>query len=197
MSLHNLSVSRLKQAVLQKGYRFFEQGDYNLNLIGIRAADTHANSFNDLLCVAFQQDGRWQLFTFAATTDPGLYWRRNPMNVKGTAVLVPGQYAGAFVLGTHRGYDALTQATPLPVFRDDDLDAEVDTDGAIDRGWHGINLHRAHAQRPSKQVDRWSAGCQVVADPQEFELLISTCKRAAREWGPRFTYTLITEEDLL
>ena len=63
------------------------------------------------------------LLTYDCTTDPGLYYRHNPLNCFGTAVLVPGQYRGAFVLGQHQGlYEALTQGKSLPVYRDDDLD---------------------------------------------------------------------------
>lgn len=197
MNLRDITVDSLRKSVERLGHTFFEHGDYNLNLIGIRAEDKDSNSFNDVICLAYRQYGRWQLLTFAATTDPGVYWRQSPVNVKGTAVLAPGQHKGAFALGKHKGYEALTQATSLPVYRDNDQDAEVDMTGDIDRGWHGINLHRANPLAASIQVDKWSAGCQVIADPHEFDILMSICKRAAREWGPKFTYTLITEGDLL
>ncbi|WP_027859239.1 hypothetical protein [Marinobacterium jannaschii] len=196
MNPRDITIDKLRRSLDGLGHKFFEAGDYNLNLIGIRSSDTDANSFNDLICLAFKQQGHWNLFAFAATTDPGVFWRMSPMNQAGTAVLVLGQHKGAFTLGQHKGYDALTQARSLPVYRDDDCDADVDVTGTIDNGWHGINLHRASPHHTSKQVDRWSAGCQVLADPDEFAMLISICDRAAREWGPKFTYTLIEEGDL-
>ena len=60
----------------------------------------------------------------------------------------------------------------------------------------GINIHRASATRESTQVDKWSAGCQVVANPHEYDLLIAAVKEAIEQWGDGFTYTLINERDL-
>ncbi len=198
MNKSDITVDTLREACARLGYAFFESGDYNLNIIGIRSADASSNSFNDVLCVAFKQSGRWVLLTFDCTTDPGLYYRNNPMNVDGTAVLVPGQHSGAFMLGLHQGkYEALVQSRALPVYRDDDMDSEVDAGGTIDNGWHGINIHRASESHKSKQVDRWSAGCQVVADPHEFDSVIAFCKVAEGRYGKRFTYTLLEERDLV
>lgn len=196
MNTSDITVEMLREACARKGYEFFERGDYNLNIIGIRSEDNESNAFNDVLAIAFKQSGRWILFTFDATTDPGLYYRNNPINAAGTAVLVPDQHRGAFSIGVHKGYAALTQAKALPVYRDDDLDAEVDAVGTIDSGWHGINIHRASAHNRSEVVGRWSAGCQVVADPDEFEMLMALCNKSAELYGNRFTYTLLEEKDL-
>lgn len=144
----------------------------------------------------FKQYGNWQVFTFVATNDLGLFRRLNPMNDTGTEVLVPGQYKGAFSLGLNNGYEALTPARVLPVYRDDDCDVDMDINRAIDNGWHGINLHPANAATTSSQVDKWYASCQVIEDLREFDMQISICKRATREWGPKVTYTLIEEADL-
>ncbi|WP_286237975.1 hypothetical protein [Neptuniibacter halophilus] len=193
----DVTVSVLKHACERKGYQFFERGDYNLNLIGIRSSDLEANSFNDLLCVAFRQKGHWVLFTFDCTTDPGVYWRKHPMNPLGTAVLVPGQYSGAYVLGMHKGrFKALTQSKALPVYRDADLDAEVDLSGTIDNGWHGINIHSRMEGLKSDDIGKWSAGCQVLKNYDEHMLLMQLCEIAQPNWGNRFTYTLLEEGDL-
>lgn len=198
MDKSQITVERLRSSLEALQYRFFERGDFNLNLIGIRAADRHADHFNDLLCIAFKQDGRWLLLCFDCTTDPGLFWRQHPMNVNGTAVLVPGQHRAAFTLGRHKNqYPALTQAQPLPVYRDNNRNGRIDTDTALDLGWHGINIHRAHAVHTSSRVGRWSAGCQVLADATEFEILMALCTRAGKRWGTSFTYTLIDEESLV
>lgn len=197
MDMSLITVEVLRAAMARKGHDFFERGDWNVNLIGVRSADMSSNTFNDVLCVVFKQAEHWQLLTFDMTTDPGQYWREHPMNTLGTAILTTGQHKGAFKLGRHQGrYDALVQAAQLPVYRDNDQDAELDTDTCVDTGWHGINLHRAGATNKSVLVDKWSAGCQVVADPDEFDMLLAICQRAARQWGDSFTYTLIREADL-
>lgn len=188
---------QLQTAMIRKGYRFFDDGDYNLNLIGIRGADTAANTFDDALAVAWRFDGVPHCLVFPATTDPGLFWRTHPANVQGTAIVVPGQYPGLWQLGLHQGkYPALVQRGPVAVYRDNDRDQVLDLDAPIDAGLFGINCHRASAHRQSHQVDKWSAGCQVLANPKDFALLMALCERAAESWGPGFTYTLLEESDL-
>ncbi|MFA0810847.1 hypothetical protein [Microbulbifer epialgicus] len=188
---------KLQTAMIRKGYRFFDEGDFNLNLIGIRTTDNQSNSFNDHLAVAWRFDGVPHCLVFPATTDPGTFWRENPINIKGTAILVPGQYPGLWQLGLHQGkYRALVQRKPARVYRDNNRDSIIDTDAPIDDGLFGINCHRANGTRASQQVDKWSAGCQVLANPFDFGLLIALCDRAAEQWGTTFTYTLLEEADL-
>lgn len=192
-----VTLEQLQLAVTARGYRWFDSGDFNLNLIGIRASDLQSNAFNDLICVAFMQAGQWILLQFDATTDPGIYYRENPADEQGTGFLVEGQHTGAFRIGMHKGYKALVQARALSVYRDDDRDAVLEADASkIDHGWHGCNMHRASEHRESVQVDRWSAMCQVIADPLEFDLLMSVVDLAADQWGNHFTYTLLSERDL-
>ena len=64
-----------------------------------------------------------------------------------------------------------------------------------DTGLHAVNIHRANAHRPSIQVGRWSAGSQVVQDPDQFAFLLMLCDRAKEKFGNNFTYTLLEEED--
>ncbi|WP_444901697.1 hypothetical protein ACJJIG_21205 [Microbulbifer sp. SSSA007] len=188
---------KLQTAMISKGYRFFDEGDFNLNLIGIRTADNQSNSFNDHFAVAWRFDGVPHCLVFPATTDPGTFWRENPINTDGTAILVPGQYPGLWQLGLHRGqYRALVQRKPARVYRDNNRDSVIDMDAPIDDGLFGINCHRASGTRESLRVDKWSAGCQVLANPFDFSLLIALCDRAAEQWGTTFTYTLLDEADL-
>lgn len=194
----DITVDVLRKACERKSYQFFESGDFNLNIIGIRTSDNTANTFNDYLCVAYKQCGHWNLLTLDCTTDPGLYWRNNPMNPLGTAVLVPGQYRGAYMLGLHKDkYKALTQSKSLPVYRDNDYDNDVDFNGMIDNGWHGINIHPRSPSAKSDQIGKWSAGCQVIKDYDEHMLFMSLCEVAQNWYGKRFTYTLLEEGDLL
>lgn len=188
---------QLKQAITGLDYRWFEGGNYNLNLVGVRATDTAANTFNDLFCVAFADAAGPKLFAFPCTTDPGVFYRENPLNVLGTAVVKPGQYPGLWKTGLHKGkYSALIQAAPVTVYRDGNLDDQVDTTGIEETGFFGINCHRAAAGGPSHQVDKWSAGCQVLAYPLDYALLMALVRQAAIRYGDRHTYTLITEGDL-
>jgi len=186
-------------AVKARGGIIFEDpAGYDLNIVGIRSNDTEANTFNDFLTISYRLKDQWVFFAFPATTDPGLYWRRNPMNVSGTAIIVPGQYRGAYSIGRHKGYPALRQTGELAVWRDANKDRVLDMGSEIptEIGHFGCNIHRANSDHASAQVDKWSAGCQVVQDPTHFMFFMELCETAAASFGNSFTYTLITEEDL-
>lgn len=187
----------VRAALEDNGYAVFE-GEYDLNLVGIRSLERKAGRFDDELHCAYLHDGAWVHHAWPCTTDPGSYYLKNPMNEKGTAILVTGQHRGAFRPGLHQGkYPALVQARPLPVWRDKDYDDELDMGGYVDVGWHGIHVHRASASGPSTEVGRWSAGCQVLADARHLEELLGlVSKQAAHGLGETVTYTLLTEADL-
>lgn len=188
----------IKAAIRSKGYVVFgDERGYDLNIFGIRTNDSQSNSFNDLVGVMYLFDNKWNCFYFPATTDPGTYWREHPMNVDGTAILVPGQYRGAYKVGEHKGYPALQQQKPLKVYRDNNKDKVLNMDPAsIKEGMYSINIHRSSHLHPSTQVNKWSAGCQVIQDPLQFEFLISLARKASEIYGNSFTYTLLTEDDL-
>jgi len=188
----------VKAVMRSKDYWVFgnEQRGYDLNLFGIRSKDRTANVFNDVIGVMYLESGGWCSFMFPATTDPGLYWRENPSNVEGVAVLAPGQYLGAYRIGSHRGYPALQQHKPVKVFRDNDRDPLLDLrPSTIREGMYRINIHRASPTSASPFVNRWSAGCQVLADPIHFHFLMSLARKSASIFGNSFTYTLLDEGD--
>jgi hypothetical protein len=193
-----ITIEQLKSAMKNAGHKLFNRGDYNLNLIGIRSRDTKANTFNDLLCVLFKCAGQEVLLMFACTTDPGVYYRNHPLNVNGTAVLVPGQHKNMWQLGRHQGkYPALVQRGEVTVYRDGDKNDELDiTDCIKDTGYFGINCHRASEKGIAENVGRFSAGCQVVQHPNEYAILINLCRLAQEQHGNNFTYTLLTQQQL-
>ena len=178
------------------GYKVFESGAYNVNIIGVRSVDHKANSFDDVIhCVYKDDDGAWVHKSWACTTEPGNYWLENPTNVNGTAILVPGQYRGVWKIDKHQGkYDALCQRNgKVKTYRDSNKDDIIDCDvESITEGFYGINIHKAGAH--STQVDRWSAGCQVFANADDFAEFMDICYKARDKWGNSFSYTLVPEE---
>ena len=194
-----LAKNRVKQIMERKGYKFFEKGDYNLNIIGIRSEVNIANSFDDTLLCIFKKDNKWVFNEYPITTDAGRYWLKNPMNSKGTALLVPNQYRGVYGLRNHLGkYEALCQSWgDVEVYRDDNRDMILDYDpNTIDKGMFGINIHRSNPATQSSVVEKWSAGCQVFKKVKEFNEFIEDCKEASNTWGNKFSYTLLTYKDL-
>jgi len=180
----------VKIACDQHGYKFFENGDYDLNVGGLRTGPHVTNRFDDLGWCIYRKGGVWQTHLWAMTTDPGAPYLEQPMREEGCAILVPDQYRGCWRLGTHRGKPGLVQIKPVKVYRDDDRDGMLNFDPAtIQEGLFGINQHRAGAN--STQVGKWSAGCQVTAADADFEEYLAMCRmqREQRGWES-FSYTL-------
>jgi hypothetical protein len=183
------------QAVQARGYKVFTSGDYNLNITGIRSPERVANAFDDRLCVTYKVDEIWTTETYEITTDPGSPYLLRPINNYGCAVLVPGQYRGAYSIGKHRGqYLALVQTGPVQVYRDDNRDKVLDMDpSTIQTGYFGINIHKRTGE--SDTVNGASAGCQVFRLEAQFDRLMWLAGKQVSERGFKtFTYTLIEEE---
>jgi hypothetical protein len=176
-------------------YVVFERGLYNLNIIGIRTADNSANTFNDRLACVYRDESGWVTREWAITTDPGVYYRENPIgNNTGTAIMKCQQARGAYRLGKHRNlYTALVQVKPVLYWRDSNLDAVLDLTDERE-GRIGLNIHRA-SRHGSEVVDRFSAGCQVFGDPDDYDAFIKLCEKSAELYGNGFTYTLISVGD--
>lgn len=196
--LANITVESLLAAMERCQHKVFT-GELSVNLIAVRHQDTSANTFNDVFCVLYKKSKKWVFEQYKCTTDPGVYYRKNPCNVAGTAVVVPGQTRGLWTFGFHQGkYPALVQNKPVTVFRDANNDECVDTDDkqVKQTGYFGINCHRASANHESKQVDKWSAGCQVFANPDDFDTFMALCRESAMEYGNTFSYTLLEQKQL-
>ena len=170
-----------------------------INIVGVRnTVDLHSNKFNDLICVAYTSDSYGpSVLICEGTTDPGVYWRTNLANVNGTAVLIRGHHKRLWKHGMHQGkYEALVQLSPVTVWRDAGRDEMLDIGEAQQTGMFGINLHRAGEFVTSKLVDKWSAGCQVVASPKQFNQLLMLAKYHGKLFGNVFDYTLLHDVDV-
>jgi hypothetical protein len=180
------------------GYAVFTNGAFNLNLIGVRSNNQVANAFDDQMHVIYKNLAhQWVHQTYAITTDPGAYWLLNPMQPDGTAILVPGQYRGAYMIGTHYDHEALVQwGAPVDIWRDNNRDVIINWDKPMEEeeGWFGINIHRASPYGETIDVGQWSAGCQVFANALEFDHFMKLCKKSRSTWGDKFTYTLLTQD---
>jgi hypothetical protein len=167
---------------------------FELNIIGIRNESTVPNRFDDEIHIFFKNNSKlWIHYIFPATTDPGTYWLKNPMNPQGTAILSQGQYKDAYQVGLHRGkYYALVQRKPVTVLRDYDRNAILDfQNGRPETGMFGVNIHHASVNGTTKTVDNYSAGCQVFANINDFNLFMQLCEKHKQLYGNSFTYTLI------
>lgn len=197
--LEKIKSADFSKILVNKGYAYFTNGKYNLNIIGIRRAGTKVtNQFDDYIVVEYiDMYGIKTRDVFPATTDPGLSSMTKPMSTKGCAILVPGQYRSSWMIGYHKGkYEALVQCKPLKVYRDNDKDNVYDLNSkTIEEGNFGINIHKAGDD--STIVNGWSAGCQVLKRKVNFDKLMKLAHyQFSQGMGARYTYTLINEEDL-
>lgn len=201
MLIEILTPENIKSYFQQNDYIFFEDPKkrLNLNIVGVRRDNQGTNTFDDFLLVVFLADDKMVCHRYPITTDPGKYWLKNPMNPKGTAVLVPGQYRSTWKLGKHQGkYEALVQAKPVKVYRDNSKDEVIDYNNIqtmVDEGYFGINIHRSNPYDQSYAINKWSAGCQVFKRVEDYDKFMYLCKQSAQLYGATFTYTLIDEKE--
>lgn len=195
--MKRLTLDELKERLSRLNYSFFDNNKpYNINIIGVRSKNREANLFDDQLHIAYRdKELRMHHYIFPCTTDPGTNHLFAPLSSKGTAILVPGQYRGVWGLGLHQGkYRALVQIKPVKVYRDANKNNILDFDeSTIEEGVFGINLHRASQWSNLNEVGLYSAGCQVVQNPKDFDFIIKACEVSALYFGNNFTYTLINE----
>jgi hypothetical protein len=187
-------VGRLITALHKKGYKIYRR-PYELNIVGVRSRSVIPNVFDDHLHVFCRNKfGGWDYAVFPITTDPGTFWLRQPMEPQGAAILEQGQYVDVYAIDYHRGqYLALCQRLgAVSVLRDYDRDAVLDfNNGNRFTGWYGINIHHASIHGTTKKVDKYSGGCQVFANIDDFNRFMQACQRHKQLYGNKFTYTLI------
>jgi len=205
----NVGYKPIRDAYKKLGHRFFANGDYNLNIGGIRSENSTSDKFDDLVFAVYFIGGKPHFHTWPATTDPGKHWLLNPFSKDGTAILVPGQHPGAYKLGIHGRtgkypYKALEQVKPMSYVRDDNRDHILDFNLYRDpellikhlfKAVIKSNIHRASKWRILQLIGRYSAGCQVLQSAADFDMLIYLAEKSAKTWGNSFTYTLFEERD--
>ena len=198
---------QIEKTVKSKGYVWFEDPKdkgYDVNIVGIRNSETGdevTNKFDDKITISYKVDGEWKFHCYDCTTDPGRYWVENIMRKEGVAALKEGQYRRSHKIRLHAGkYPALGQQNPVTVYRDANKDGCYDlSDDNTQTGLYGINIHRATARegKRSTKVDKWSAGCQVIAANKDWKEFMDICYKAREIWGNNFTYTLIESKDII
>ena len=161
------------------------------NLIGVRSTASIPNKFDDDLYVI--NNNQIVVGPVTCTTNPGKDYLLAPLNPKGAAVLVADkQYVDCFQLGLHKGKNAIIQCGSLLVFRDndkDELSEEIGTPMVAGPECR-IDIHQANESWTSVIIGKWSAGCQVVANPVDYLKVYTECKNSKL---PKFTYTLLKE----
>lgn len=182
----------------KKGHKFFNDGAYNINLVGERTINGLVNTFDDTMHVIYRETEGGDLIikTYPITTDPGSSFLSKEMgNSAGTAIVVPGQYSGLWKVGLHRGKKALQQIGMLNVYRDNDKDGKLDTTNMKIYSGKGFAINCHPAGKDSSIIQNWSAGCQVFKKQADFKAFLAICDKGKALHGDSFTYTLLTSDD--
>jgi hypothetical protein len=179
-----------------KNYAINEK-PYELNIVGVRNAQSEPNKFDDSIFVFYKDDkNNWVEKEYPATTDTGTFYLLNPISNLGAAMLKEGQYKNAYKQGLHKGqYLALVQDKPVTTYRDYDRDAIFDVFTKETTGMYGINIHKAGAN--SQDVNNWSAGCQVFQKSADFDEFMDMTTKHRNLYSNSFTYTLIDERAIM
>ena len=185
----------LMKALKDKDYVIYDQ-PFQLNIVGVRNAQSQPNKFDDQLYVFYKDENwNWVLKEYPITTDTGTFWLLNPMSSLGTAMLKEGQYIDTYKQGLHKGqYTALVQDKPVTTYRDYDRNAVFDLGQRETTGNYGINIHKAGAD--SQDVNKWSAGCQVFQKSADFQEFMQLTDKHKANFGNKYTYTLLDERAL-
>lgn len=155
-------------------------------LVGVRSKADVPDRYDDKFYIS-KPGG--SMFNFDCTTHSGSHYLLNWLNPKGTAVLKADR-TYKYKLGIHKGYEALVQAAPVEVYRDNNKNLKVDAVGPTEIGWFGINIHRGSMTTVGSYIGKFSAGCQVLANPADFKLLLEECKKTGKQ---TFDYILLNE----
>lgn len=193
----------VKSQYSQKGFKFYDSGQYNINLFGFRNKDlTVVNKFNDIIGVAYLDEFmKKQCLIFTGTTKPGLTYLKDKLgNPNGTGILCEGYYPKCWTISKHNigkehEHDAFRQYGPgvFKVWRDKDSDGNFDLDGPIYTDVQGLNGHTTR-DFDIENVGGFSAACQVVQDDKEHQIWLAVGKRSAELYANLFSYALFRQQ---
>jgi hypothetical protein len=209
----DLTYEGIKAAVLSKGFEFYEEGNYNLNIIWIRMTDGVTNVFNDKCAICYLIDGQPQFVLLDANTKPALYGALyNPVTVDGitgTAVTMPQQVKAAhkfvdldFIADTNSPdyYNPwkncyFAQNGTLMTWRDNLKQNSVHhIQPYASEAWHEICLHLQENPLSAPGKEPFSTGCNGWHREDLKNIVVPIVREAVNIWGSLFTYTLIYNE---
>lgn len=135
---------------------------FDVTLGAVRTNDNASGKFNDWIFASmFTKNGGIISTVFEGTTDAGMYYRENPINPKGTAVIKHGmQHRSAFKymeVGGHNGQEAFRQVKKMWYWRDADRNRTIDFDG--DEHFQLANTNGHDMGSIGNDIGKWSAGC--------------------------------------
>lgn len=189
------TIQKIKEIMLKNGMKVFN-APFDMTLGGIRTKDNKSETFNDWLFMIYHdQSGNLQGIVEKGTTDAGLYYRKNPLNIDGTAIIQHGvQHRGCYTYmekGGHKGQEAFKQTGLMKYWRDADRDEYLEFDGKELTGIFATNIHDMGTTGVT--VGKWSAGCQGSTQAIMDKFYNLAKLQAKNGHGAQFSYALLHE----
>lgn len=183
----------------ERRYTLLRNGE--INIIGLEGVNIDGtpnndapNHWNDAVGIlSFVDDVPTLLCIYQGTTEPGHYYTVNPLNRGGCARLQLGQHKNIWVVGQHRGYEAMQQVGRVTLVRDKNRNHFRDDVVSVESG-NGINLHSTSPNFVPNLIDKFSAGCVVIRRWTEFQIfmrLVKNSKQYRNNRACRFNFTLL------
>lgn len=184
-----------------------------VNIIGIRyqlPGTPYTNQFKDRLYIIYKNDqGALKAHWWPISTIPGKYGsKKNGKTLHkdlpsmkdrgGLGILAPAQYKSSWTIGEYHGEKCLRPGKQK-FFRDTNLGNEQITYSKPGEGYAGMLIHKAFKREQGKNtygVYNWSEGCQVIPSPTDLDQIFSLLETHKSKYGNKFTYTLITKNDV-
>jgi hypothetical protein len=176
---------------------------FDVNLGFIRTLDNEAETFNDWL-FAYYRDKNNKLIgeVVAGTCDAGMYYRINPINKKGTAIIQHGvQHKKVYQLQDpklnkslpgHKGQKAFRQIRPMAYWRDNNKNVKLDFKGEVFMENGATNGH--YMGTVGKKVGTWSAGCWGTTVKELDKIFAIAQVQIDNKLGDVFSLTALHEE---
>jgi hypothetical protein len=194
INLDKLTLDNVLDLYEMSNYPLFTNGDYNLNIFGLRNPKGRADEFDDVIGILYKKRVIWELFQMKATTDPGVYYMKNPMVADGCGILAEGFYRGMWKTGYFHGVKCLIQKGVIRYYRDNnrdlihDLDTKTLKSGGAEIGCF-MHPHFQNVQI-AKKVWNSSAMCQVPQSNNDFATFMGIVEKAIPLFGDSFSYSL-------
>lgn len=200
-----ISYPDLQLAFKKKGYQFFDNGTFNLNIGFIRESDEFTNRLTDTMFIAYRDEyAIKRIICLEATTkagiSPALLNPKVISGMKGCAVVVPNQYLTTWkFIDSYIGwlkYPYFQQVKEISVYRDPDGDTSIDKE-QVQKGLFGINIHRMSGiGMAGGLLNNWSEGCMGISEIDWVKVL-PVIRKAVSMYGDTFTVTVLEKKDLI
>lgn len=176
-----------------------------VNIFGVEKTGASAldDKFQDVLGINVGDE----IHFYRGVTEPSKYYTVNPITYKGItggAHLKLGYHHNIWMVGIHAAgtgfaHEALLQTgNAVTIIRDIDKDGIAEDNEPEQRGYFGINFHRAHPSAISDSVGLYGAGCQVMQNPESFIKFMNLLKgsdKYKKNVVSRFSYLLLKQEE--